>query len=49
MRSLQMEALVTNVHTFLLAYNAGNINIFPFTALEGCLATRRRDKDLPCL
>jgi len=42
-----MEALVTNLLAFLLAYTVGNIIIGPIAALEGCLATRRRDKYLP--
>ena len=40
-----MEALVTNLPTYLLSYVAMNIIIATFIALEGSLASRRRDKD----
>jgi len=48
LRSLLGGSLVTNLLACLVAYTIGNIIIGPFAALEGQLATRRRDKDAPC-
>ena len=48
LRPLQREALVANLPAFLVAYTTRNMIISPFVALEGSLATRKRDKDHTC-